>query len=310
MFFTKIFQVIRKKPNPKNLASIDPKQDAAQNQAAGQGATQNQAAGVNFSISTERSSYYVETYLADNEEITMLSLDGYTSQSGGFVNYAMFDLVGMNSKTGRKNTRHYKAKDAVAAIKIAASEGLVGPYEISPAPFSEDQERMKYYTGKLKSYGANAPDGATIDDIAAIINRISASDDIVSEERITKDLLIRRVRPTPGPNEEFALYADAMGVEFSKFISKDSLFSETVFTLSGHEKAAFFAYCVLCSNSGEMVGDLRKSPTSNRLYEFADMASQNPTLMKSIADRNPHDYLYPHKGTNAYKAVAEFFRVP
>ena len=59
----------------------------------------------------------------------------------------------------------------------------------------------------------------------------------------------------------------------------------------------------------DSIGDLRKTELADRLYEFADVVLSNQDILKSIVGRNPDDYLKPHKGSKAYRAVADFFNL-
>ena len=98
-----------------------------------------------------------------------------------------------------------------------------------------------------------------------------------------------------------------MGVKFSLYISETALLNSTVCALSDRDKAAFFAYCILCSKDRSPVRDPRQSEYAEKLYAFADVAVRNAQLMKSINGRDPSDYQNPHKGSIAYKAVADYF---
>ena len=60
----------------------------------------------------------VEVKQRTRGELPLAEIGGYVSPSGGFVNYGRFCVTGMNSSTGRKNTKRYEAQteaDARAA---------------------------------------------------------------------------------------------------------------------------------------------------------------------------------------------------
>lgn len=133
------------------------------------------------------------------------------------------------------------------------------------------------------------------------------SDDVVSEKECSSGIIYRRVRPIPGPSKEFAEYADDLGIKFSMYISGPGLFTHTILNLEPREKAAFYAYCLICAHTQRAIENPKKSQYADKLYKFADMAIDNPVLLKSITGRGPSDYLNPHKGSKAYKAVAEYF---
>lgn len=260
------------------------------------------------SVSIQTTSYNVDVILADGESVSMVDL-GYKSESGGYVNWSVYSVKGKNTTTNRMNTKRYKAKSRDSAIQLAKTDGLVEPFEITCLPHSCDPEKRRYFLEKLNAYGVIPPDGAVIDDLRDILDRVRYSDDIISEECNHNGNVVQYVRPIPGPNVELARYADDMGLNFSSYISAPSLLSQIVFTLSEREKTAFFAYCVLCNQKMDDIGDLRKTEFVDRLYEFADVALSNQDILKSIAGRNPDDYLKPHKGSKAYRAVADFFNL-
>lgn len=259
------------------------------------------------SVSIQATSYNGDVILADGQSVSKVDL-GYRSESGGYVNWSVYSVKGRNVSTSRMNTKHYKAKSRDSAIQFAKADGLVEPFEITCLPHPDDPEKRRYFLEKLNACGVIPPDGAVIDDLMDILNRVRYSDDIILEECHNGNI-VRSVRPIPGPNVELARYADDMGLNFSSYISAPSLFSQIVYTLSEREKAAFFAYCALCNQNMDSIGDLRKTELVDRLYEFADVALSNQDILKSIVSRNPDDYLKPHKGSKAYRAVADFFNL-
>lgn len=261
---------------------------------------------VNIAVSIETRRCEVESFIAKGEVISPVVLDREPSQSGGFVNWAIYEVIGVNQNTNRKNKRQYEAKTETNSIAKAKSEGLIEPFEIRALPHDAPTERQIDY---LLSWGAAVPRGATKYDVSAILSRLEDSYDIVFEKQIAKDKEVHYIRPLPGPNAEFAKYADDMGIFFSRYIGGDALFNKVVYSLGERDKIAFFAYCVLCSHRGNTIGDLRNSPHFIQLYEFADKAMQDASLAKSIMGRDSADYKSPHKGSKAYKAVAEFFDI-
>ena len=63
----------------------------------------------------------VEVKQRTRGELPLAEIGGYVSPSGGFVNYGRFCVTGMNSSTGRKNTKRYEAQteaDARACLFI------------------------------------------------------------------------------------------------------------------------------------------------------------------------------------------------
>lgn len=261
---------------------------------------------IKLSITTSSTSHYVESFIAAGEKMTLIDLCGYRSASGGYVNWANFEVKGQNISTGRRNKRQYTARDENDIAAIAESDGLAPPYEIHVLPNEAPTDRQVDY---LRSWDVDIPAGAVKSDVSAILSRLEDSCDVVSEKKMSSNTIVRYIRPLPGPSEEFARYADDMGVKFSRYIGQSALFCHTIYSLNEREKAAFFAYCVLCAHYHKDIGDLRTSEYADRLYAFADMALTDGALVRSIGGRPVDDYIKPHKGSSAYKTVAEFFGI-
>lgn len=234
--------------------------------------------------------------------LSYLSLSGYKSLSGGYMSYTEFLVSGhiLNEKTGRKNlykeTICAQTKDEV--IEKIKDVPFVDDYKIEVVPFEAPTEKQLNYAADL---GAVVPDDATKWDVSAIIGRYTgALGDVAYDE------------PQESPSEEFASFACNMGIRFSRFIGEDDLFNSVVNTLEGRDKAAFYAYCILKSTSatnGTSVSAAPEYPDLTEPYKFADSVASSESIMKSINERTPDDYRSPHKGTKAYKAVAEYFRI-
>lgn len=248
----------------------------------------------------------VETFIAKGYEISKLKLNGYVSPSGNYMNYGIFEIVGIKPTTGRKNKRTYEAKDEAGALRAAAEDGLQDAEVIRVLEEEPPTERQKEC---LEGLGVTIPQGACKYDVSAMIGRILDSQDIVEEIEISKTEEKRYVKPLKGPSEGLAVYADKMGLKFSKYIAAGNLHGSIVYNLGDKDKAAYFAYCVLCANSSSELGNLLEMQNKEELYEFADKAVADEALMRSINGREPRDYLLPHKGSIAYKAVAKFFNL-
>lgn len=106
--------------------------------------------------------------------IPIAVLDGYISPSGGFVNYARFQVIGINPSTKRKNKRIYEVRFEEDARKCAENEGLIEPFEITVLPSVSPSERQLEYAKVLE---ACIPDGACSLDVSAIISRITDKDE-------------------------------------------------------------------------------------------------------------------------------------
>ena len=92
----------------------------------------------------------VEVKQRTRGELPLAEIGGYVSPSGGFVNYGRFCVTGMNSSTGRKNTKRYEAQTEADARAAAADDG--------------ELEAM-------------LPDGVCKEDVSAIISRITDEDE-------------------------------------------------------------------------------------------------------------------------------------
>ena len=283
-------------------------QDSAAGTVTPDSATPTEPISDALTIEVSMRSYEVETMIAENEDVSMVDL-GRRSESGGYINWSIYRVVGTNSATNRKNTRQYEAKDREHVIKLAESDGLTGPFEITPIQYPVEPDKMKYYTAQLNSYGILPPVNAVKEDLRDILNRVRYSDDIVSEKKGADGVVYRGVRPVPSPSKEFAEYADNLGVKFSMYISGIELFHQTIRNLEPREKIAFYAYCLICAHNKQEIGNLQKSQYASELYKFSDSSMNDPALLKSIMGRDSNDYLHPHKGSKAYKAVAEYFSI-
>lgn len=132
---------------------------------------------VTFSVSSEYRVYENDTRQRTSGVLPAMSLaswDNYISPSGGFVNYARFDVVGKNPETKRKNKRYIEAKDEADACKKMEKKGFIGPFEVTVLSIEPPTERQLEYA---KSLGAVIPKGACKRDVSAIIARITENDE-------------------------------------------------------------------------------------------------------------------------------------
>ena len=259
---------------------------------------------IKVKIKTETTHSYVDRLLAKGEDLTLVDLDGYISPSGGFVNWATYEVIGKNMNTNRKNKRRYDAKTEADAINQANADNLTGPYDITILMHDAPTEKQIQY---LQSWGVAVPAGVNKFDVNAILSRLEDETEAISEKKISQNATEERIRLLPGPSAAFAKFADSMGVKFSRYIGKSALFDKTLYSLTRRDRVAFYAYCIICTNNKMEIGDMRNSEHYARLYDFADMAVNDQSLLQSIERRSANDYLHPHKGSAAYKAVAEFF---
>ena len=116
----------------------------------------------------------VEVKQRTRGELPLAEIGGYVSPSGGFVNYGRFCVTGMNSSTGRKNTKRYEAQTEADARAAAADDGLVEPMTVQVEPQIPPTDRQMDYALELE---AMLPDGVCKEDVSAIISRITDEDE-------------------------------------------------------------------------------------------------------------------------------------
>ena len=137
-------------------------------------------------ISTSFSSYYVAVRQKTPGALAATSVsawDGYSSPSGGYVNYGRFQVVGKNPITNRKNKRTYEARNEEEACKCAEAAGLLGPFEVSVLPALPPTDSQISYA---KDLGATIPGDACKTDVSAIISRITDEDEEPASEHLAR----------------------------------------------------------------------------------------------------------------------------
>lgn len=232
--------------------------------------------------------------------MTMVSLGGYQSPSGGYMNYGEFHVSGyiLNEKTRRKNRfkQAISAKAEDEAQEKAKQFGFVDDeMNIEAIPFEKATERQILYASDL---GALLPEDLSKWDVHAIIDRF------VGDFHHSND-----GSPEESPSEEFADFADKIGVRFSKFVGKYELLDSVIAHLTGRDKAAFYAYAILKAHNGIDIETDTVAPDLTGFYDFADSIVASEDIMRSIKNCTLIDYKHPHKGAKAYKAVAEYFKI-
>lgn len=171
-------------------------------------------------VSVETRTYYVEIRQQAKGLLPSIPADvlcGYVSPSGGFVNFARFQVIGINPTTKRKNKRIYEVRTEEDACKNAESDGLTGPFEVSVLPSSPPSERQLAFAKTLE---ATLPDGACALDVSAIISRITDKDE----------------KPVP---PKIARQAHIMGLKFSRYHGKAAIMNIAKTSLSVREYSDF-----------------------------------------------------------------------
>ena len=243
------------------------------------------AASVSVTIEKARP-VEVEVKQRTTGELPLADVDGYVGPSGGFVNYGRFCVTGMNSSTGRKNTKRYEVQTEAAARAAAAADGLGEPIAVKVEELPGPTERQTEYALDLK---AMLPAGACSEDVSAIISRITDEDEAA---------------PDPG----LSRYAHACKVRFSRFIGGDALLSAMLHQMQGADRAELYAYAVYLQEKGGSFGDPRRLPVYSALHGFGASAAADPELMKSLDGRDVDDLRGPNRGSKIYKAAAAYLK--
>lgn len=147
-----------------------------------------------FQITHNLSSHYVEIRQKTPGELLPFSVDawaGYVSPSGGFVNYARYQITGINPKTNRKNTRTVEEFGEKYVIRRAELYGLVAPFKICILPSLPPSERQLSYAHDL---GITIPEGACKVDVSALISRVTDDDEAPADENIASQAHIYGVK--------------------------------------------------------------------------------------------------------------------
>ncbi len=256
---------------------------------------------INISIST--SSYYSEKHIAKNHTIDRIDLGKLVGENIGTYTWSVYEISGIKTATNRKNKRHYNAISEKHVELLANSEGITNIEILSVKPCEVASEAQ---IKTALDMGMSLPDGVSAEDAKAIIYRIRKSEDVVSEAVISKDLVRYYVRPTKSPTDQLAKFALEKGVVFSSYVSEDSLLWYILSKLSMHDKLAFYAYCVVCDQRCERIGNMKDSSLFQKFYEFADWAAQSESVVKSLEGRDISDYLKPNKRTSVYRAYMDY----
>lgn len=124
----------------------------------------------------------------------------YKSPSGGYMNFAVFKVVGINPATKRKNTREYSCKTEDEARDIAQADGLIDLQEITAISFDPPSEAQY---AACRKHNRHIPSGACKMDVSALMTR-----DIEHQKPASVELME---------------YADSIGLKFSYLIGEESL---------------------------------------------------------------------------------------
>lgn len=204
---------------------------------------------------------------------------------GGFCNYGIFEVEGKDSETGKRKYKKVNAVSEASALEKAAAAGCVAPYSVKVSPFLDPSERQRKYAQAL---GVTFPAGCNSVDASALIGRAERDD-------------------PADPDPALVEYAEACGVCFSYLTGEADLVGSMVAQLPLREKAILFAYAVDASASGSRLMDPRASARYPAFCQFADLATEDPALAKSVEGRAAFEYFSPGRNTKAYKTAVSCF---
>lgn len=207
-----------------------------------------------------------------------IDIDNYISPSGGYINYAIYRVQGVNNDTGRKNTKTFNVKNEKFARGTAIFNNLNEPFDITVVPAQKPSSNQLDYAIDL---GASIPNDACAEDVSTIISRIM-DDDINS------------------PNLELAKYADNVGVCFSRFIGANALLFRIVHFLQFSDLATFYVYAVYQDKNNEPLKNLLTHPLYKTFLECGRTIEKNAELMESLKKRPTSDYIKPNKNSKVY----------
>ena len=256
-----------------------------------------------FNVSVSTSTYQVERCLAKNFAIDQIDLGQFVGEAGSPIKWSKYEITGVKTSTNRKNKRYYDAINLKHIELLANIDGLTNIEIVSVTPHEPAYERQ---IEQAKEMGISIPDGITSNDLSAIIKRVKYSEDVVSEVSISSDTVRYYLKPTASPTVDFAKYAFEKGITFSAYISEYYLLCLVVGKFNMREKLAFYAYCVMCDQSNQRIGNMLNSPQYQFCLQFAKWAENLESVTRSLEGRDINDFLKPNKRTSAYRAVIDY----
>lgn len=263
----------------------------------------NHEASTNTNINISVSNYYAEKHIANGCSIDKIDFGRIIGEAIETYTWCIYEVSGIKLATNRKNKRQYTAICETHAKKLASNEGLTNIEIISVKPCEGATEAQLQTALDM---GISIPGGVSSDDAKMIISRVSRSNDVVKEVALSKDLVRQFVRPIKSPTDQLARFAFEKGITFSPYISETALVWYVVNKLLLRDRLAFYAYCVVCDNNRERIGNLLDSPLLSKFYSFADSVKENESIVKSLEGRDVDDYLKPNKRTTVYRAYIDY----
>lgn len=138
-------------------------------------------------------------FISDNSN-TSSDNSRYKSPSGGYMNYAMFSVKGVNSATNRKKALKFECKTADVAKQLAINAGLINIESVTVIPFDPPSIEQ---IDACRKHSRNIPVGACKIDVSFLMTK-----DIEDEKDASLELIKK---------------ADELGVKFSYLTGKETL---------------------------------------------------------------------------------------
>lgn len=201
--------------------------------------------------------------IAPKGGVKLIDLDGFESPSGGYLNYNRYQVKGVNPKTGRKNTKRVDGFSEEDAINFAKSEGLIEPFEVST--IQHEAPDPDYFKSVQNDFEIRLPDDMSDRDLYHLTNRLYEDD-------------------TETPTKDFAKFATDNKIMFSRFIGEMVLCRLISLKVDKRTNAILFAYVVSQIESGSQIGDPCSSENYRLFSSFADIATEDPSIMKYVKD--------------------------
>lgn len=247
--------------------------------------------------------YYYKKCILPNCAIESIDIGKLIGENVPTYVWSTYEISGIKIATKRKNKRRYSAISKRHVEILARSEGITDIEILSITPCEPANETQIELASDM---GISLPDCITTEDAKAIMCRVSESEDVASENIISEKTILQFVRPQKSPTEQLAMFAIENGVTFSAFIGENLLLRYILSKLSKHDKLAFFAYCIVCSQKRDRIGNIQDSPLLKEFHEFADWAEKSESIVKYLEGQNVNDYLNPDKNTPVYSAYLNY----
>ena len=201
--------------------------------------------------------------IAPKGGVKLIDLGGFESPSGGYLNYNRYQVKGINPKTGRKNTKKVDGFSEEDAINFAKNGGLTEPFEVSI--IQHESPDPDYFKSVQKDFEIRLPDDMSNRDIYHLTNRLYEDDTVT-------------------PTKDLAKFATDNEVMFSRFIGEMVLCRLISLKVDKRTNAILFAYVVSQIESGAQIGDPRSSENYKLFSSFADIAAEDPSIMKYVKE--------------------------